>query len=116
MDAALKSMLVTTITKRSVTARSAYGDETLGAAVTVPCFIENQREYVAAGKTSNPNGGSELRVYPLVVCETEILLSDRIWLEDEDSNDETISRRPVRVNKCYEPENPKTISHYEVEL
>lgn len=111
MDAELRKMLVTTITRKAVTARTPTGDETLGAAVVIPAFIEMKKRYM-----QRAGGGFDMAIYPFIVTEAEVKMSDRLWLAGDSSSDVSKSRRPTSVNVRYEPENPLVVSHYEIEL
>lgn len=110
MESCLKSMLTSTITVKSVTGYSEYGDETLGNARSVKAYVEQRVEVV-----KHPSGGEERRVKTVIVTEEAISVDDRIWMEGADTSSPTFSRRPESVI-AYKHPVTALVDHYEVTL
>lgn len=108
MDACLKALLTQTINVRPVTAFSPGGQETLGAAVPIPAYVELKRG------TAPAPGGTEVAVTHMIITEVAVGLDQRVWLPGDSPADLKLGKRPMNV-MAYKDEagNP---DHFEVTL
>lgn len=107
-----------TVTVRRVAGLSPTGTETLSAPVSLAAYVEQRRENAVV------SGGVERRTSHLVVLDhADVAAStlgiiqpeDRFWLEDDDTANETRSRRPEGVASFKDPITGSR-SHWEVTL
>lgn len=110
MEPCLRALLTSVVTIKSVTSYSESGNEVLGVARELRAYVERSTEIVR-----HPSGGTERQTKTVLVTEIPISPDDRIWLEGEDSNDPTFSRRASEVTVMKHPVTG-LIDHYEVML
>lgn len=80
-----------TITVASQTGANSSGDPTYGAQRTLRARVVDG---VDAGKTENPPATT------VVYCESEILVTDRLWLPGSSTSAVNDARRPMRVERA----------------
>ncbi len=119
MEAALRSMLVHTISIRRIDVAAGYGaggTPTYAAAPTAAPYVEQKRM-----RDSHPAGAHGLKTMHNVITETAITKDDLVFLHGVSALDENNGKKPVDVVVHYEPDrrdgsNNPIVSHYEVLL
>ena len=94
MDPQLKTLLQETINVASASGKDAAGDLSFGAPATRSARVVNVRE------TVERRDGTMLETTIAIITETEIKLTDRIWLPGVNSADATLARRPQYIEKA----------------
>jgi hypothetical protein len=110
MDPEVRKRLRQTITVRSSTSYTDAGNEVLGVARSIPCYIETHVENVTGP------GGTERKWMTLVITELAVDEHDRVYLPGEDATDDHAGARPDRVVAFTDPIVDNAVDHYEVWL
>lgn len=116
MDAQLRSQLAQTIYVASASTVDNYGQVTYGSPAAVKARVEDERAVSSGsrGGVLEVEDGEERGSSVLIITETAIALSDRIWLPGDNQADPTLARRPVSVLVL--PDARGAIDHYETQL
>jgi hypothetical protein len=96
MDAQLKKQLSLTINVRSAASRNNYGDTTFGSASSMSARVENKTEVY---ETST---GMEERQAIVVITESEIKITDRVFLPGDSADTANLGHVPRNVFKLYD--------------
>ena len=90
-------LLTQSIVVRAEKGRSSHGDITFGMAIEMPARVERKAKMVR-------NITGEERVSTdAVITETEIALSSRVWLPDDDISEDNEGRTVLMVEKASKP-------------
>lgn len=119
IDPAIRALMNTTITVKSVTAVSASGQETLGPAREWKAYLEHRPARVRTGDGAHREQPSTLLITDSVNILTNLAegftIDDRLWLEGDDPTNDRRSRKPSRVVTYRDPRDA-SVSHYETDL
>ena len=109
LDPQLRAQLAQTIYVASASTVDNYGQATYGTPAAVKARVEN-----LSSTRDDGADGEERASSMLIITETAIALSDRIWLPGDNQADPTLARRPISVLVL--PDERGAIDHYETKL
>ena len=96
MDAQLKKQLSLTVNVRVAASRNNYGDATFGSASPISARVENKTDIF---ETST---GKEERQSIIVITESEIKITDRVFLPGDSADTANLGHVPREVAKFYD--------------
>jgi hypothetical protein len=115
LDPQLRAQLAQTIYVASASTVDNYGQVTYGTPAAVKARVENLSSIDGGqGGAIGSTDGEERASSMLIITETAIALSDRIWLPGDNQADPTLARRPISVLVL--PDERGAIDHYETKL
>lgn len=91
-------ILVDTVTIAQITGRSLSGDPTFGTQSTIPARVERLFSTVIDDE------GNEVLSQHKVASESEIRLTDSVWLPGDDTTSNNDARRPIATTKASTPD------------
>jgi hypothetical protein len=92
-----------TVTKASRTGRSNSGDPTYGLQSTIKARVEHKSQLVMAAD------GNETVAKTRLISESQILITDRVWLPDDDTSVTNESKQPIAVGRADIPSSGYTL-------
>jgi len=96
MDAQLKKQLSLTINVRAAASRNNYGDTTFGSASSMSARVENKTDVFET------TTGMEERQSIVVITESEIKITDRVFLPGDSADTANLGHVPREVAKFYD--------------
>lgn len=90
-------LLTDTVTIASLTGRSDYGDPAYGALLAIKARVENETKMVI------DQDGNERQANHKIVTESEVKISDRVWLPGDNIALVNDARRPVTTRDAATP-------------
>lgn len=104
----IESYMVDTVTIKSVTSRDGAGDPVFGSARTIKARVED------GGLIFRDSDGNEIQPEHTFTTQSEVKLTDRVWLPGDDTTDANASKRPLIVRRARRRDGSG--GHYEVSL
>ena len=116
LDPQLRAQLAQTIYVASASTVDNYGQVAYGTPAAVKARVENLSSIDSGsrGGAIGVSDGEQRASSMLIITETAIALSDRIWLPGDNQADPTLARRPISVLVL--PNEKGAVDHYETKL
>jgi hypothetical protein len=96
-------LMTHTVTKASKSGRGNSGDPTYGAQSTIKARVEHVTKLVMNAD------GNEQAAHSRLISESEILLTDRVWLPGDDTAEVNESKQPIAVGHADIPDTGYTL-------
>lgn len=87
-------LMIHTITLKSQAGKSSHGDPTYGGQTSISGRVEHKLQRIITPE------GNAVNSEHMVISESEIKVTDRVWLPGDDTTDATEARRPIWVGKA----------------
>ena len=91
-------LMTHTVTLASKSGRSNSGDPTYGSQTTISARVERKSKLFMA------QDGNHKMAESRIISESEILLTDRVWLPGDDTTDTNESKQPIAVGNADTPD------------
>lgn len=105
MDVQLKAQCLQTVNIKARSSVDGWGTRVDGSAVPLAARVEFKVTLVMGAD------GEQKTTSHHIVTESEILLTDRLWLDGDSTSDATKARIPLSIGRAINEDG--TVSHYE---